>query len=235
MSDPTLATRAPLPSPSDSLPRERLLRHGAGVLTNAELISLMLRTGAPGCNVHTLGTQLLDHFGCLRALFGAKPPELVVFPGLGHAKACQFAAVLELARRMIEEDLVHGETLSQPHRVKQYCLTALAHRDVEHCIALFLDSRLRLICTTELARGTLSQASVYPREVVREGLRVHAAALIIAHNHPSGWPEPSGADCLFTQQLQQALSLVDIRLIDHLIVAGNQAISLAELGKLRNH
>jgi DNA repair protein RadC len=218
--------------PENTRPRERLLRHGAGVLADAELVALMLRTGMPGCDVLTLGNRLLRHFGSLRALFGAAPEQLIGFPGLGKAKACQLMAVLELARRVAEEDLARGDALAQPLRVKQYCLTILGHRQVEHCIALFLDTRLRLIACNELSRGTLAQASVYPREVVREALRLHASALIIAHNHPSGWPEPSAADCLLTDRLQRALALVDIRLLDHLIVAGGTAVSMAELGKM---
>jgi DNA repair protein RadC len=215
-----------------TLPRERLLRHGAGVLTDSELISLLLRTGTAGCGVLALGDLLLRHFGSLRSLLGATPAQLVAFSGLGNAKACQFVAVLELARRVIREDLSTGSALSRPLEVKQYCLAELGHRKIEHCIALFLDTRLRLIASTELARGTLAQASVYPREVVREALRVHASAMIIAHNHPSGWPEPSDADCLFTRQLQKALSLVDIRLLDHIIVAGGEAVSMVEIGRL---
>jgi DNA repair protein RadC len=215
-----------------TLPRERLLRHGAGVLTDSELISLLLRTGTAGCGVQALGDMLLRHFGSLRSLLGATPTQLVAFSGLGNAKACQFVAVLELARRVIKEDLSEGSALNRPLEVKQYCLAELSHRKIEHCIALFLDTRLRLITSTELARGTLAQASVYPREVVREALRVHASAMIIAHNHPSGWPQPSDADCLFTQQLQKALSLVDIRLLDHVIVAGGKAVSMVEIGQL---
>ncbi|CAB3719405.1 RadC family protein [Achromobacter piechaudii] len=211
-------------------PRERLLRHGAGALQNAELLALGLRTGIPGLNVVDLSNRLLERFCGLRGLLGATPEELMTVPGLGAAKACTLAALLELARRAIEEDLTRPESLRHPGQVKQYCLTALGHRRVEHCIALYLDNQLRVIATGELARGTLSQASVYPREVVREALRHHAAALIVAHNHPSGLAEPSAADRGFTQQLKQALALVDVKLVDHLIVAGAAVISMAELG-----
>ncbi|EFF76523.1 RadC family protein [Achromobacter piechaudii] len=211
-------------------PRERLLRHGAGALQDAELLALGLRTGIPGLNVVDLSNRLLERFCGLRGLLGATPEELMTVPGLGAAKACTLAALLELARRAIEEDLTRPESLRHPGQVKQYCLTALGHRRVEHCIALYLDNQLRVIATGELARGTLSQASVYPREVVREALRHHAAALIVAHNHPSGLAEPSAADRGFTQQLKQALALVDVKLVDHLIVAGAAVISMAELG-----
>lgn len=211
-------------------PRERLLRHGAGSLQDAELLAIALRTGIPGLNVVDLSRRLLERFSGLRGLLGATPDELMAVPGLGAAKACTLVALLELARRAIEEDLTRSDPLRHPSQVKQYCMTALGHRHVEHCIALYLDNQLRVIATGELARGTLSQASVYPREVVREALRHHAAALIVAHNHPSGLAEPSAADRGFTQQLKQALALVDIKLIDHLIVAGAAVISMAELG-----
>lgn len=213
-------------------PRERLLRHGAASIQDAELLAIALRTGIPGLNVVDLCRNLLDRFGGLRGLLGAAPEELMTIPGLGSAKACTLAALLELARRAIEEDLARDSPMNHPARVKQYCKTALAHRQVEHCIALYLDNQLRLIATGELARGTLSQAAVYPREVVREALRHHAAALIVAHNHPSGLAEPSAADQGFTRHLKEALALVDVKLIDHLIVAGGAVVSLAELGCL---
>ncbi|CAB3671750.1 RadC family protein [Achromobacter pestifer] len=213
-------------------PRERLLRHGAAALQDAELLAIALRTGIPGLNVVDLSSRLLDHFSGLRGLLGASPEALMAVPGLGTAKSCTLAALLELARRSIEEDLTRSDALQHPGQVKQYCMTALGHRQVEHCIALYLDNQLRVIATGELARGTLSQASVYPREVVREALRHHAAALIVAHNHPSGLAEASAADRGFTLQLKQALALVDIKLLDHLIVAGAAVVSMAELGGL---
>ncbi|CAB3855319.1 RadC family protein [Achromobacter deleyi] len=213
-------------------PRERLLRHGAAALQNAELLAIGLRTGVPGLNVLDLSGRLLERFSGLRGLLGATPEELLAVPGLGTAKACSLAAVLELAKRAVEEELTRDSTLDHPARVKQYCKVTLAHRRVEHCIALYLDSQLRLIASGELARGTLSQASVYPREVVREALRHHAAALIVAHNHPSGLAEPSAADQAFTRHLKQALALVDVSLVDHLIVAGDEVASMAELGRL---
>ncbi|MBO9329777.1 hypothetical protein A6B37_25495 [Achromobacter sp. HZ01] len=218
--------------PKHERPRERLLRHGACALQDAELLAIALRTGLPGVHVTTLGNRLLQQFGGLRGLLGAAPEELMAVPGLGSAKACMLAALLELARRAVEEGLPQADSLNRPLQVKQYCKLALSHRRVEHCIALYLDNQLRLIATGELARGTLSQASVYPREVVREALRHHAAALIVAHNHPSGMAEPSAADQGFTRHLKQALALVDIKLVDHLIVAGDTVVSLAERGCL---
>ncbi|ARP94782.1 RadC family protein [Bordetella genomosp. 13] len=218
--------------PEHERPRERLMRQGAAALHDSELLAVALRTGAPGVNAVELGRRLMARFGGLRGLFAATPAELRNEPGLGAAKACALAAVLELARRAIEEDLVGRPSLSHPDNVKLYCRTALSHRTVEHCIALYLDNRLNLIASGELARGTLAQASVYPREVVREALRHHAAALILAHNHPSGLAQPSLADRELTRRLRQALALVDVRLVDHLIVAADSVVSMAELGLL---
>ncbi|MGE8701530.1 MAG: RadC family protein [Achromobacter sp.] len=218
--------------PKQDRPRERLLRHGAASIQDAELLAVALRTGIPGLNVVDLCRQLLARFGGLRGLLSTSPQDLMAIAGLGSSKACTLAALLELARRALEEDLIRDASMHHPSRVKQYCKAALGHLQVEHCIALFLDAQLRLITTGELARGTLSQAAVYPREVVREALRHHAAALIVAHNHPSGVASPSAADRAFTGHLKEALALVDIRLVDHLIVAGGSAVSLAELGCL---
>ncbi|WP_144638429.1 RadC family protein [Bordetella genomosp. 13] len=216
--------------PEHERPRERLLRQGAAALHDSELLAVALRTGAPGLNAVELGRRLMGRFGGLRGLFRATPAELCQEPGLGAAKACALAAVLELARRAIEEDLVGRPSMNHPDNVKLYCRTALSHRTVEHCIALYLDNQLNLIACGELARGTLAQASVYPREVVREALRHHAAALILAHNHPSGLAQPSPSDRELTLRLRQALALVDVRLVDHLIVAADQVVSMAQLG-----
>ncbi|MVW73040.1 MULTISPECIES: DNA repair protein RadC [unclassified Bordetella] len=222
----------PVDLPVHERPRERLLRHGPGSLRDAELLALALRTGTRGRSAIDMGNLLMQHYGGLRGLFSASPDELMTLSGLGAAKACSLAAVLELARRATEEQLTRQHVLSEPSHVKQYFRTALGHRTVEHCIALYLDNQLNLIATGELARGTLNQASVYPREVVREALRHHAAAIILAHNHPSGIARPSDADLRFTTHLRQALALVDVRLVDHLIVAGHQVVSMAELGMM---
>ena len=153
-------------------------------------------------------------------------------PGLGAAKVCELLAVKELSRRALEEDLRIGCALDHPARVKQYCQARLGHLPVEHCMALYLDSQYRLISAEEVARGTLGQASIYPRELVKAGLRLHAAALILAHNHPSGHAAASQADLVLTRHLRQALALVDIRLLDHLIITPSQAVSLAETGQM---
>jgi DNA repair protein RadC len=220
------------PAPPDERPRERLLRHGASVLTDAELLAIVLRTGVPGRPVLALAHDILSHFGGLRGLFGAPAGTLGKIRGLGNAKTCQVLSVLELARRALGEELKQGCALDQPARVKQYCVALLGHYEIEHCIALYLDNRLRLIATGEVARGTLSQASVYPREVVRDALRHHAAALILAHNHPSGLAMASEADERLTRHLRDALALVDVRLLDHLIVAGAAVLSMAEQGRM---
>lgn len=217
---------------SPERPRERLLAHGPAVLTSAELLAIILRTGLPGCNAVALGHRLIEHCGGLRGLLGANAAQLMSLPGLGQAKACEILAINELSHRALEEELRTGETLDQPARVRQYCAARLAYLEVEHCVALYLDSRFRLITCEEVSRGTLTQASVYPREVVRAALRHHAAALILAHNHPSGVAEASQADIALTQHLRKALALVDVRLLDHLIVTRNTAVSLAEQGVL---
>jgi len=219
-------------TPRAERPRERLLAHGAQVLTTPELLAIILRTGPRGADAIALGRKLIIEFQGLRGLLSADADALLKIPGIGPAKTCELLAVNELNRRALAEALRAGEALDQPQRVKRYCTAMLGHLRIEHCMALYLDSQYRLITTEELARGTLSQASIYPREVVRAGLRHHAAALILAHNHPSGVSEPSQADLALTRHLKHALGLVDIRLLDHLIVTAQGAVSLAERGQL---
>lgn len=222
----------PNPHSQAERPRERLLNHGPHILTNAELLALVLRTGKTGLSALELGQALIQRFGSLRRILQAPPKALLATPGLGVAKTCEILAIGELNRRALEESLSAGNALNQPKQVKEYCMARLAHLRIEHCIALYLDNQLRLITTDEVARGTLSQASVYPREIVKAGLRHHAAAVILAHNHPSGAARASEADIMLTRHLKRALALVDIRLLDHLIIAGNAAFSLAEQGEL---
>ncbi|HUH58739.1 MAG TPA: DNA repair protein RadC [Candidimonas sp.] len=221
-----------MPSPKTERPRERLLAHGSHVLTSAELLAIILRTGFSGCDAVSLGHRLIEQFGGLRGLLSADPQTLMGVSGLGVAKTCELIAINELNRRALEEDLKLGHALDQPQRVKHYCTAKLGNLSVEHCMALYLDSQFRLITCEEISKGTLTQASVYPREVIKAGLKHHAAALILAHNHPSGVAEPSQADLALTRHLKNALSLVDIRLLDHLIVTASGAISLAERGQL---
>jgi DNA repair protein RadC len=218
--------------PLDERPRERLQRHGPSVLTDAELLAVLLRTGTAGCNAIELGRQLLARFNGLRGLFAASRDDLRTIDGLGEVKVGQLQAILELARREVAETLQREDVLTHPSAVKQYCSMALAHRQIECCLALYLDMRNRLIQVTTLSEGTLGQTMVYPREIVREALRVHAASVILTHNHPSGNPEPSPADERLTQHVKNALALVDIRLLDHIIVAGTVTTSLAERGAM---
>ncbi|HLR83114.1 MAG TPA: DNA repair protein RadC [Paenalcaligenes sp.] len=213
-------------------PRERLLSYGARVLSDAELLAVLLRTGNGQQGVVKFAQHLLEHFGGLRQLLHAAPQQLMAQPGIGNAKACEILAVSELSRRSIEQELKETPGFTQTRVVKRYCIAHLGHLAVEHCIAIFLNTQLQLITTKVLAKGTLNQAHVYPREVVKAALKHHAAAVILAHNHPSGAREASAADIALTQHLIKALALVDIRLVDHVIVAANHATSMAEEGLL---
>ncbi|MGO3743254.1 RadC family protein [Kerstersia sp.] len=212
------------------LPRERLIRYGAAALEDAELLAIMLRTGTASTPVLSLARQLLREFGGLRQLLAADRDALAAVSGLGPAKSCQLVATMELAKRSCAETLQDGNVMQQPEAVTRYCAAHLAHLRVEHCIALYLDNRLRLLACHTLARGTTNQASVYIAEIVRSALAHHASAMILAHNHPSGSLTPSPEDITLTQQAKAALALVNIRLVDHLIIAGHASCSLAELG-----
>jgi len=213
-------------------PRERLLSHSATALTDAELLAIILRTGTRELNVLEFSHALLQRFDGLRGLLTTPAKALMSVRGVGQAKACELLAISELSRRAMAQGLRERTLLNSPATLKNYCITLIGHQPVECCMALYLDNQNRLIDSEELARGTLNQAFVYPREVVRAALGHHAASVILAHNHPSGVSDPSQADLHLTAQVQQALSLVDIRLLDHLIVTANAATSLAELGKL---
>jgi len=211
-------------------PRERMLTHGPQALTTAELLAIVLRTGVAGCDSVSMGNLLLRRFGGLRGLLCADLHTLRTIKGLGAAKACELRAVSELHCRALEEQLADRQTLPDAGQVKKYCAARLGHHKIEHCIALYLDCQLRLIAAEEVARGTLSQASVYPREIVKAALSHHAASVVLAHNHPSGTTQASEADIALTRHLRNALALVDIKLIDHIIVAGGNACSLMEQG-----
>jgi DNA repair protein RadC len=218
--------------PEDERPRERLLARGPQVLTDAELIAIFLRTGTAGRTALDLGRDALARFGGLSGLLAATPSELTSMPGLGPAKSAQLQAVLELARRSLREDVRRDTALNSPGAVRDYLRLTLARREHEVFMALFLDAQNRLLVAEELFRGTLTQTSVYPREVVKRALALNAAAVIFAHNHPSGVAEPSRSDELLTATLRQALTLVDVRVLDHLIVAGSATVSFAERGLL---
>ena len=217
--------------PPDARPREKLLARGAAALGDAELLALLLRTGLPGLGVLQMAQQLLDRFGGVSGLLHTTADDLKTFKGLGGtAKRAELIAVLELARRAMAEQLKQREVFSSPGAVKHYLQLHLAAKAHEVFAVLFLDAQNRLIAMEELFRGTLTQTSVYPREVVLRALQHKAAAVVLAHNHPSGTVQPSRADEALTQTLKAALALVDVRVLDHLIVAQGEALSMAEKG-----
>lgn len=217
--------------PAEARPREKLLARGAAALGDAELLALLLRTGMAGKNVLQLAQELLDNFGGIAGLLQTGVDDLRQVKGLGGpAKRAELTAVLELARRAMAEQLRERTVFDSPTAVSHYLQLHIASRPHEVFAALFLDAQHRLIAMEELFRGTLSQTSVYPREVVVRALHHHAAAVILAHNHPSGGVEPSRADEVLTQTLKAALALVDVRVLDHIIVARGQTLSMAERG-----
>ncbi|EJL92882.1 DNA repair protein radc [Herbaspirillum sp. CF444] len=218
--------------PEDQRPRERLIKQGAHALSDAELLAVFLRVGVAGKSAVDLGRDMVGHFGSLQAMFAARLADFSRINGLGPAKYAQLQAVLELARRALSEELRTGATLSSPQAVKQYLQLLLQGKAYEAFVVLFLDVKNRLIASEELFRGTLTHASVYPREIVKAALAHNAAGLILAHNHPSGEADPSEADLHLTTNLKQALGLVDIKVLDHIVVAGRQTYSFAEHGQL---
>ncbi|MDO8933145.1 MAG: DNA repair protein RadC [Rhodocyclaceae bacterium] len=220
--------------PAGERPRERLLACGAAALSDAELLAIFLRVGVPGKSAVDLARELLGHFhGSLAQLAGASPETLTRLPGMGPAKSAQLAAVLELARRALAEEVRSRDLLGSPGAVRDWLRLQLAALPHEVFCALWLDSQNRLIAWEELFRGTLAQTSVYPREVVKRALACNAAAVVFAHNHPSGAAEPSRADEALTQSLKQALGLVDVKVLDHFVVAGQSPpLSFAERGLL---
>lgn len=218
--------------PEDARPREKLLARGAGALSDAELLALLLRSGLPGKNALQMGQELVDSFGGVAGLLHTSADDLKRIKGLGPAKRAELVAVLELARRALAQQLQDKPLFSTPQAVRDYLQLQLGSRPHEIFAVLFLDSQHRLIALEELFRGTLTQTSVYPREVVVRALALHAGSVVLAHNHPSGEPRPSRADEALTQTLKAALALVDVRVLDHFIVTSTQAVSMAELGLL---
>lgn len=216
--------------PQSERPRERLLAQGAAALSDAELLAIFLRMGVAGQSAVDLAQTLLARFTGINALFAAPLSEFVRIKGLGAAKYAQLMAAHELARRALLEELRRDTLLDSPARVRDYLKLTLAPLPHEVFVALFVDAQNRLITAEELFRGTLTQTSVYPREVVKRALACNAAAVIFAHNHPSGIAEPSRADELLTRALKEALQLVDVRLLDHLIVGQGPVASFAERG-----
>lgn len=219
--------------PADARPREKLLARGAAALSDTELLALLLRTGLAGKGVMALAQELVDRFGGLAGLLHTDARDLGKVKGLGgQAKRSQLVAVLELARRAVAQQLRERPAFASAEAVKHYLQLHLAQRGHEVFAVLFLDTHHRLIAMEELFRGTLTHANVYPREVVVRALHHAAAAVVLAHNHPSGQVQPSGADEALTQALRSALALVDVKVLDHVIVGPGQALSMAERGYL---
>ncbi len=218
--------------PPDARPREKLLRHGAAALADAELVALLLRTGRRGQSVLELAQHLIDAFGGLTGLLHAEPKQLEQVKGIGPAKRAEVSAVVELVRRSLHQELTERAVFDSPAAVKDYLRLQLASLGHEVFCVLFLDAQNRLLMFEEMFRGTLTQTSVYPREVVKRALQLGAGAVILAHNHPSGVAEPSRADEFLTQSLRSALQLVDVRVLDHLVVGREGVTSFAERGLL---
>jgi DNA repair protein RadC len=218
--------------PADARPREKLLSRGAAALADAELLALLLRTGIAGTGVLQLAQSLLDRFGGLAGLLHADVQSLKWIKGLGPAKRAELAAVLEIARRVLAERLAERPGFEQPQAVKDYLRLQLAALDHETFGVMFLDARHRLLVFETLFRGTLTHTAVHPREVAKRALALNAAAVVLAHNHPSGLAEPSRADELITQSLRQALQLVEVQVLDHVVVGRSGTVSFAERGLL---
>jgi DNA repair protein RadC len=228
--------------PPDARPREKLLARGPGALSDAELLAILLRTGIAGKGVLQMADELLqlkndsglrnadEGFGGISGLLNATADDLKRVKGLGPAKRAEIVAVLELARRAMAQQLQERAVFADPDAIKHYLKLHLAARGHEVFAVIFLDTQNRLLAMEELFRGTLTQTSVYPREVVIRALHHQAAAVVLAHNHPSGTVQPSRADEMLTQTLKAALALVDVRVLDHIIVAPGLALSMAEKG-----
>ena len=216
--------------PESERPREKLLKNGAANLSDAELLAIFLRTGMVGKSAVDLARELLTCFNGLTGLFSADQAAFSAVRGMGSAKYVQLQAVLEMARRALEEKMKSGDAMSSPQSVRDYLRLTLQGKKHEIFVGIFLDAQNRTIAAEELFQGTLTQTSVYPREVVKRALHHNAAAMIFAHNHPSGVAEPSRADEMLTQSLKQALALVDVNVLDHFIVGGGTAMSFAERG-----
>lgn len=216
--------------PAEERPREKLLADGAKALSDAELIAIFLRVGVTGKSAVDLARDLLNRFGSLNGIFSASLSEISQVHGMGESKYCQLQAIFEMSRRALNEEMQVKDVLSSPTQVRQYLSLALGALSREVFMVLFLDAKNCVIADEILFEGTLMQTSVYPREVIKRVLHHNAAAVIFAHNHPSGNAEPSQADKTLTQALKEALAMIDVKVLDHFIVAGNQAMSFSERG-----
>lgn len=218
--------------PAEERPREKLLARGAQALSDAELLAIFLRVGVRGKSAVDLARDLLVRFGSLNGIFMASREEISALHGMGMSKFVQLQAIFEMVRRALAEGMRARDVLSSPAQVRDYLRLQLGHLPNEVFVVLFLDAQNRLLCSETLFNGTLTQTSVHPREVVKRALHHNAASVILAHNHPSGVAEPSRADEVLTKTLSAALALIDVRVLDHFIVAGNAAYSFAEKGHL---
>ena len=218
--------------PIDDRPREKLLAKGAKALTDAELLAIFLRVGRKGMDAKQMAQELIDYFGGLGPLLRADREAFCSAKGLGQAKFCQLQATLELTRRYLDEHLRADDVFTSPEKVMDYLAIQMRDNQREVFAVMLLDTRHRLIELLELFFGTLNSASVYPREVAKVALEKNAAAVIVAHNHPSGSAEPSRADVLITKRLKAALEVVDIKLLDHFVIGKGEVVSLASMGKL---
>jgi len=216
--------------PQAERPRERLLRFGPQRLSDAELLAIFLRTGTPGMTAVDVARALLGRFGGISGILAAERSRLVPQKGFGEARYCQLRAIVELMQRALREDIARRDALASPGAVRDYLRLKLRDLPHEVFMGVYLDAQNRVIGDEELFRGTLTQTSVYPREVVKRALAHNAASVILAHNHPSGVAEPSHADEMLTRALREALALVDVKVLDHFVVAGNAATSFAERG-----
>ncbi len=218
--------------PAAERPREKLLEQGAGALSDAELLAIFLRVGVVGKSAVDLARDLLSQYGSLNAIFSASESELSHVHGMGASKYVQLQAIFEMSRRALGEQLQEKNVFESPQQVHNFLVLKLGNLNKEVFLVLFLDAQHRLQATEEMFSGSLMQTSVYPREVVKRAMHHNAAAVIFAHNHPSGVAKQSQADELITKQLKQALALVDVKVLDHFIVAGNQTMSFVERGLL---
>ncbi len=218
--------------PASERPREKLIELGAEALSDAELLAIFLRVGVTGKSAVDLARDLLNQFGSLNGIFAATEHELSQVHGIGTSKYVQLQAIFEMSRRALNEQLQQRDVFKSPQQVRDYLVLKLGGLTREVFLVLFLDTQNQLVVTEEMFTGTLTQTSVYPREVVKRALHHNAASVIFAHNHPSGIAQQSQADELLTKQLKQALALVDVRVLDHFIVAGNNTLSFSERGIL---
>lgn len=218
--------------PEGERPREKLLQQGVAVLSDAELLAIFLRVGVVGKSAVDLARDLLTRFGSLNGIFAASQESLTKVNGIGTSKYAQLQAIFEMSRRALSEEMQARDVLGSPGQVRDYLCLKLGSLTREVFMVLFLDAQNRVLAQEEMFSGTLTQTSVYPREVVKRALHHNAASVIFAHNHPSGVAEQSRADELLTTALKQALALVDVRVLDHFVVAGNNMLSFAERGLL---